>query len=72
MIGLGKPFLKKSDNKKSKIKNLKNQCQIGATEQKTNSEKWKIGSKKITRPRMNCGWNGKTYLRKPDQKIEKP
>ena len=39
---LGKPFLKKRDP----IKKTENQCQSVACEDKTTSEKWKLGSYK--------------------------
>ena len=44
MNGLGKAFRKKSDPKNRK--NSKNQSEIAACEQKTTSEKWKLGSNK--------------------------
>ena len=46
-----------------------------AVEPKTTNEKWKIGSNKKTRPRMNYEWIGKTHGnglgKNPIQKIEK-
>ena len=56
MSALEKPFLKKSDEKKTE-----NQCQNAAREnKKTTSEICNFDSKKKTRSRMSCEWIGKT------------
>ena len=49
---------------KKTTKKTENPCQNAACEQKCTSEKWKLGSNKQKRPRMNYEWIGETISKK--------